>query len=115
MAERFAHFKGVQVNLTDQNGQPLTLTATPGTATSVSATSLTIAANDGSTRTFNIDDQTIMPGAHTQNDGAATQPRIAQGDNVVVVSINGSSTATALLSGGPDGFGPHGASGHWPA
>jgi len=38
------HFKGVQVNLADKDGQPLVVTLTPGTATAASATSLTVAA-----------------------------------------------------------------------
>src|SRR5579859_4015492 len=47
--ERFAHFKGVQANLTDKDGKPLVISVTPGVASNVSANSLTIAGNDGAT------------------------------------------------------------------
>ena len=59
-ADRFAHFRGAQVALTDKDGKPLTLSAIAGTATSVSANSLTITANDGATRTFSLDAKTTI-------------------------------------------------------
>ena len=72
-AERFDHFKGVQVNLADKDGQPLVVTLTPGTATATSATSLTVAANDGASRTFALDAQTAIRGSHAQG-GISSPP-----------------------------------------
>src|SRR5436305_11976957 len=37
-AERFTHFKGLQVSLTDKDNRPLTIAVIPGTATAASAT-----------------------------------------------------------------------------
>jgi hypothetical protein len=111
-AERFAHFKGVQVTLTDKDDQPLVLTLTPGTATAVSATSLTVAANDGSPRTFALDAETAIPGSRAQG-GAPTSPAsIAQGDKLVVATVNGSGTAAAVWTGNPGGWGPGGPFAH---
>ncbi len=111
-AERFDHFKGVQVSLTDKDGQPLAVTLTPGTATAVSATSLTMTANDGSSRTFTLDAQTSIRGVHPRGDGAATPPSIAQGDKLVVLTINNSGTAAAVWAGSFGGWGPGGAVDH---
>jgi hypothetical protein len=111
-AERFDHFKGVQVNLTDKDNQPLVVTLTPGTATAASATSLTVAANDGATRTFSLDAQTAIRGSHAQGSALATPPSIGQGDKVVVVTLNNSGTATAVWAGNFGGWGPGGLFGH---
>jgi hypothetical protein len=111
-AERFNHFLGVQVNLTDRDGQPLGLTLTPGTATAVSDTSLTLAANDGAARTFGLDAQTAIRGPRARVGGTASPPGIAQGDKVVVVTLNNSATATAVWAGSFDGWGPGHAFGH---
>jgi hypothetical protein len=89
-AERFAHFKGVQVSLTDKDGKPVDISVTPGVASSVSPTSLSVAGNDGASHTFALDDQTF------NRDRAITA-----GENVVVVSINHSSTARAVLGLNP--------------
>jgi hypothetical protein len=110
-AERFDHFKGVQVSLTDKDGQPLVVALTPGTATAVSTTSLTVAANDGASHTFALDAQTVLRGARAQG-GGATPPMVAQGDKLVVVTINNSGTAAAVWAGNLDRWGPGGAGGH---
>jgi hypothetical protein len=99
-AERFSHFKGVRVQLTDKDNNPVTLDVTPGTATATSATSITVAGNDGSTRSFALDDRTVLRGKQT----------LAQNDRVVVVTLNGGGTAHAVVGLG-DGAGPSG--GHW--
>jgi hypothetical protein len=106
--ERFAHFRGVRVQLTDKDNKPLTVDVTPGTATSVTPTSLTIAANDGSTRSFALDDKTIVHGK--SRDATA----IGQGDKVVVATLNNSTTATAVMAmnNNADGFGPRAPFGH---
>ena len=88
-AERFAHFRGVQVSLTDKDNRPVTVAATPGTVTAASATSLTLASNDGVSRTFSLDDKTIVRG----------RASLSQGDRVVVATLNGSQTAFAVVSG----------------
>jgi hypothetical protein len=96
--QRFAHFKGARVSLTDKDDRPVTLEATPGTATAVSASSLTIAANDGSTRSFTLDDKTTVRGKQAP----------AQNDRVVVVTLNGGPNAHAVLVLGGEGGGPWG-------
>jgi hypothetical protein len=111
-AERFEHFKGVQATLTDKDGQPLAVTLTPGTATSASATSLTVAANDGSPHTFALDAQTAIRGGHAQGGSPASPPTIAQGDKLVVLTINGSDTAAAVWTGSFGGWGPGGPFAH---
>jgi hypothetical protein len=85
--QRFAHFKGVQVNLTDKDGKPLAISVTPGVASSVSATSLTIAGNDGTSHMYTLNDQTMTRGQ-----------TMASGENVVVVTIDNTSTARAVFS-----------------
>jgi hypothetical protein len=107
-AERFDHFLGVQVNLKDKNNKPLTIAVTPGTVTAVSATSLTIAANDGTTKTYALNDKTVIRGKPVQGGSQATQPALANGDKAVVVTLNTSTAATAVIVAGPEGFGPHG-------
>ncbi len=86
-AERFAHFKGVQISLTDKDGTPVDVAVTPGVASAASATSLTVAGNDGASHTYSVNDQTMNRGGP-----------IASGDRVVVVTINNSSTARAAFS-----------------
>ncbi len=98
-AERFDHFRGVQASLTDKDGQPLVLTLTPGTATHVSPTSLTIAANDGASRTFALDAQTAIRARPSQGGAQANPPGLAPGDKLVVVTLNNSATATAVWAG----------------
>lgn len=106
--QRFSHLLGVQVNLKDQNNQPLTVHLIPGKVTASSPTSLTIAANDGSTPSFTLNNQTIIHGmtggtpAPTSTPPASTA--LPKDSNVVVVTLNGSTTATAILTGGPGGF-----------
>jgi len=110
--ERFSHFRGVQVTLTDRNHQPFTITVTPGTATAVSATSLTLAANDGTTQTFALDSQTAIRAKGARPGDTAAQSGINPNDQVIVVTRSGSSTARAVMAVGPNGagFGPFG---HW--
>jgi hypothetical protein len=106
-AERFSHFKGVQVKLTDKDNKPLTLSATPGTVTSVNAATLALAGNDGTTKNYTLDGNTMIRGKAIRGGAQATQPALAKDDNVVVISLNDSNTANAVIVGGPEGFGPH--------
>jgi hypothetical protein len=108
--ERFAHFRGVQVQLTDKNNQPVTVSVTPGLATAVSPTSVTVAANDGSTQTFAIDANTFVRTAH--GGSSAGQTSLAPNQDVVVVTLNGNRTATAVVAVDPTSMGPRGPFGH---
>ena len=110
-SERFSHFEGVQINLKDKDNRPLLVTVTPGKVTATAATSLTIAANDGTSKTFAIDSQTMVRGRSGANDAGNPAP-FATGDAVVVVALNNSTTATAVLSG-DHGFGPPGPGNGW--
>lgn len=112
-AERFKHFNGAQILLKDKDNNPLTINVTPGTINAVSVTSLTLAANDGSTRTFTLDDKTVIrgkPDANSQN-ARPTATTLKQGDLVAVVTKNSETTAKFVMSGGAEGFGPHGGRG----
>lgn len=93
-AERFAHFKGVQVNLTDKDGKPVTLAVTPGVATNVSSNSVTLNGNDGAAHTYTIDSSTITRG----------KP-LASGEDVVVLTLNGASDARAVFGLDPSQMG----------
>ncbi len=100
-AERFQHFRGVHVQLTDKDNKPLAADILPGTVTSVGPTSLTITANDGSPHTFTLDDRTVI---HARSGGQSVP---SQNDKVIVATLNGSSTASGVIAFNSDGFGPH--------
>ena len=112
-AERFKHFSGAQIALKDKDNNPLTINVTPGTVNAVSSTSLTLAANDGSTKTFTLDGNTVIRGkpdtSTPGNRPAATT--LKQGDLVAVVTKNNEPTAKFVMSGGAEGFGPRGGRG----
>ena len=112
-AERFKHFNGAQISLKDKDNKPLTVNVTPGTVNAVSATSLTLAANDGSMKTFILDGDTVIrgkPDANNQN-AKPTATTLKQGDLVAVVTKNTETTAKFVMSGGAEGFGPRGGRG----
>jgi len=103
-AERFKHFNGVQVSLKDANNQPVQIVVTAGTVSAASASSLTLAANDGSTKTYSIDGQTVI--RSRPSDGSPNNtPNLTQGDMVVVVSRNSETAARAIMDGNKEGFG----------
>jgi hypothetical protein len=109
-ADRFSHFRGVQVQLTDKDNKPLNLEVIPGTATAVTQTGLTVATNDGGNRTFTLDDKTaIHAGPRRQSNQSDS---VKQNDQVVVVTLNNSGTAMAVIVANRDGFGPRGPLGH---
>jgi hypothetical protein len=110
VGERFAHFRGAAINLTDRDGNPLVVHVTPGTVTAVDAGSLTLATNDGSTRTFTLNNATAMHGERDR--GSQGRERgIATDDTAVVLTLNDSSTASVVVVGAENGFGPRGR--HW--
>lgn len=115
-AERFKHFNGAQISLKDKDNNPLTVNVTPGTVSAVSSTSLTLAANDGSTKTFTLDGNSVIrrkPDANSQNSQPAATT-LKQGDLVAVVTKNNETTAKFVMSGGAEGFGgPRGGRGPW--
>jgi hypothetical protein len=88
--ERFAHFKGAQLNLTDKDGKPIQVTVTPGVANNVTATSLTITGNDGASHTYSLNDQTMTRGQS-----------VSSGENVVVLTLDNASTARAVFDVNP--------------
>ena len=113
-AERFKHFSSAQLNLLDKDKKPVSVNVTPGTVSSVSATSLTLAANYGSSKTYTLDDKTVVRGK-PDNSTPGNRPAavtLKQGDMVAVVTKNGESLARFVMSGGTEGFGPRG--GHGP-
>ena len=95
-AQRFEHFRGVQVTLTDKNNQPLLVNVTPGTVTAVSASSLTVNGNDGASHTYALDSKTL------QDD----ERPIKQNDQVVVATVNNSTSATAVFATNDNGGAP---------
>ena len=111
-AERFKHFTGVQVSLKDANNQPVTLQVTPGTVSASSATSLTLAANDGTTKTFTLTGQTLIRSRPTDGN-PNNSPSLESGDMVVVLTRNGEATARAVFDSNKDGFGPMGGPGRF--
>lgn len=111
-AERFKRFTGVQVGLKDANNQPLTIAVTPGTVSAASATSLTLAANDGTTKTYTLTGQTVIRGRPTEGN-PNNSPNLSQGDLVVVITHNGATEARAVFDGNKEGFGPMGGPGRF--
>lgn len=111
-AERFNHFLGVRVSLRDRDNRPVTVDVTPGTVTAVSATSLTVAGNDGAAKTFTLDDKTAIRGKTAASGTPSSRSTVAQSDRVVVITLNSSTRATAVMIVSPEGFGWRGPFGH---
>ncbi len=111
-SERFDHFKGAQITLTDRNDQPVVVAITAGTATAVAPGSLTVATNDGSSRTYTLDAQTIMSGPRPYGATQAGPTSINAGAKLVVVTLNGSGTPVAVWSVNPDQWGQRGGFAH---
>ena len=117
--QRFSHFVGAQINVKDKDGHPLTISIMPGKVTTASATSLTIAANDGTTKTYTLDSSTMIHGrtAPATTPTPTASSTLQNGDDVVVVALNNSTTATAIIDGGGatsgQGFAWSGSRGPW--
>jgi hypothetical protein len=108
--QRFAHFLGVQVKFTDANNTSHTVAITPATVTSVSSDKLNVTVNDGgASRSYNLTSDTRIhqAGEHRRAGGQEQQAAVKSGDRVVVVTMDGSNDAKAVMIGGADGFGPH--------
>lgn len=130
-AERFAHFLGGEMRYKDENNATHKVTTTPGVVTSASSTSITITPNEGGgDKTFTIDSNTRIhaagqpwmggpggrgpqgqgqgqaQGQQQQNPPQQAQPK--KDDKVVIVTLDGSTTAKAIMIGGANGFGPGG-------
>lgn len=103
-SELFGHFAGVQVSLKDKDNNPFTLNVTPGTVTGADSSSLTIAANDGTSKSYALNEQTVIRSKQTQAGAQQPAPIPASGDQVVVVTLNNEATARAVINGGTDGF-----------
>jgi hypothetical protein len=108
--QRFQHFLGGQMKFTDANNTSHSVAVTPGTVGSVSSDKLTISANDGGgSKSFNLTSDTRIhqAGSRPWSGGQGQQATLKSGDKVVVVTLDGSSDARAVMIGGPDGFAPH--------
>lgn len=104
-AERFSHFLGARLQLTDRNQRPITVTATPGSVSAVDATSLTLQGNDGVSHRYTLDSATLIRGKLSRGGGQVNQPTLVVGDRAVVITINDSSTATGILVVNANGLG----------
>jgi hypothetical protein len=119
-SQLFSHFTGVQVSLKDKDNNPFTVSVTPGTVTGSDPGSLTIAANDGTSKSYTLSEQTVIRSKQARGGAQEAQRVPASGDQVVVITLNNETTARAVINGGPDGFaaggfgGPRGWGGrHW--
>jgi hypothetical protein len=110
--QKFSHFVGVQVSLKDKDNNPLLVSVTPGTVSAAAPASVTIAANDGTSKTFAIDGQTMVHGKSGASQPSGSSTPLTNGDKVFVVTLNNSATATAVIGGDHD-FGPTGPGGSW--
>ena len=98
------------------DGPPFTVAVTPRTVTAASATSLTVAANDGSSRTFALDGKTAIHGTAAGGADQAPPRTLAAGDKVMVVVLDNAPPATAVLAdvdGSHAGGPPWGRGGWW--
>ena len=86
-SQKFSHLQGIQVALTDKDGNPVHIAVTPGVAKNIGTGSITVAGNDGATHTFAVTDQTWQRGG----------TQVADGDNVVVVTLNDTTSARAVV------------------
>jgi membrane-associated protease RseP (regulator of RpoE activity) len=90
--ELFGHILGGQFNLTDENGNPITVVLEVGTVASVDADNgtLTVDLNSGTTKTYTVEDSDLVCGGGLSS--------LAEGDNVTVMTVN--DDVRAVLPGG---------------
>jgi membrane-associated protease RseP (regulator of RpoE activity) len=90
--ELFGHILGGQYNLTDENGNAITVVLEVGTVASVDADkgTLTVDLNAGGTKTYTVEDSDLVCGGGLSD--------LAEGDNVTVMTVN--DDVRAVLPGG---------------
>jgi membrane-associated protease RseP (regulator of RpoE activity) len=88
----FGHILGGQYNLTDENGNPITVVLEVGTVASVDAGNgtLTVDLNSGTTKTYTVQDSDLVCGGKLSD--------LAVGDKVTVMTVN--DDVRAVLPGG---------------
>jgi membrane-associated protease RseP (regulator of RpoE activity) len=97
--EMFGHILGGQFDLTDEEGNPVTVVLEVGTVASVDADAgtLTVDLNAGGTKTYTIDDDDLICRGGGLSD-------LEEGDNVTVMTVG--DDVRAVLPGGGLGFLP---------
>lgn len=94
----FDHLRGGTLELTDKNGNPLTITINPGQITGVTTDSITLQLNSGGTKTFRVTADTAGPwGPRHQGNTVPLTQGLTVGGKVVVLAASGSDTALAIL------------------
>lgn len=84
----FDHILGSQLNLTDKDGNPVTLNITVGTVAGKTDSSLTVTPNDGSAnKTYQVGDDTL---------GKRILDQLENGDKVVVVTVGNGADARVI-------------------
>lgn len=79
--ERFSHYMGADVRITDKDGSTHTLEFIPGTLKAVSGDQLTLLTNEGGQLTFTITSEVK---------GYQLLERLKEGDKLVVATVDGS-------------------------
>ena len=92
--QMFSHFMSAQINMTDKNGNPLTIKVTPGTVASIDDNkSITITPNgQTTTQTFGITPNTII---HAMPPRGSVQA-FSSGDQVIIVTEGDSTDAVVI-------------------
>jgi membrane-associated protease RseP (regulator of RpoE activity) len=96
--EMFGHILGGQFNLTDEEGNPVTVVLEAGTVASVDADAgtLTVDLNAGGTKTYTVEDDDLICRGGLSD--------LEEGDNVTVMTVG--DDVRAVLPGGGLGFLP---------
>jgi len=102
---------GAQIQVRDQNGNPITVKITPGTVTAVTGDSLTLRPNDGSAEvTVTVTDETVVRTGPVRRGMTAFRAN----DRVIVVQVNDEQRARAIVAVSQDGSGDDGEQGWLP-
>ena len=100
-SDMFSHIQGGQFVFTDADGNTVTLTAEAGTVDNVDDSSgkLTVNLNAGGSKTYSVQDEDVIPGRDLS--------KVAEGDKVIVLSVNDDVRAVFRGGGFPwmPGFG----------
>lgn len=107
--QRFDHFMGAQFSFSDTNDKQHRVSITSGTVSAIKSDELTLNLNEGGNRTYTLNSETrIHTAGQRWSGGQSANATPKAGDKVVVVTLDNSTTAKAVMIGGPDGFRPHG-------